>query len=128
MLEANLDITLSPVALDALDHGIPIVLEFAIDPDHGHSQYVRWTLSYLPLMRRYQLLVDGSAPRFFSSRVQLLAALDRFRIQLNNGLSAPGEIRVRLDSAALPAPMRLPALLEPGWRIRAEPARWQTMP
>lgn len=127
MLEANLDIKLSAIALDALDHGIPIVLEFDIRPDQGRPQPVRWQLSYLPLMRRYQLLIEDSQPRFFSSRVQLLAALDRFRVQLNSDVAVSGELRLRIDPAALPAPMRLPALLEPGWRIKVEAALWQSI-
>ncbi len=126
MLEADLDIELSPIALDALDHGIPLLLEFDIRPLAGPRQKARWELSFLPLMRRYQLLIDGSAPRFFSSRVQLLAALDRIRIQLNDGSGGSGQIRLRLDTSALPAPMRLPALLESGWRLRADAADWQT--
>lgn len=126
MLEADLDINLSQIALDALDHGIPLVLEFDIRPDAGPRQKVRWELSFLPLMRRYQLLIDDSAPRFFSSRVQLLAALDRIRILLTDASASSGQIRLRLDTSALPAPMRLPALIESGWRLRAPAAEWQT--
>ncbi|MDZ4813126.1 MAG: DUF4390 domain-containing protein [Pseudomonadota bacterium] len=125
-LDLSLSLRLSETQLEALDHGIPLRLEFVIAPRKAPRQLSRILIGYLPMAKRYQLLADSRAPRYFSSRLQLLAALDRVSLPLNAVGSGTGTVLVRLDRSALPAPMRLPALLDSSWRLVSVPVNWTT--
>ena len=123
-LDLSLSLRLSETLLDALDHGIPLRLEFVIATQGAPRQLSRVEISYLPMAKRYQLIAELRTPRYFASRLQLLAALDRIRLPLNRMGSGAGSVFVRLDRSALPAPMRLPALLDSNWRLESVPVRW----
>lgn len=127
-LEATIELQPSPVLLDALDHGIPLVFEFSVAVDAGPHQNSRWELSFLPMAHRYRLLIDAGSPRFFSNRVELLAALDHVRLPLPATNSVAGTLGMRLDTSALPAPLRLPALFDPDWRLKSPTIRWGSTP
>lgn len=127
-LDVALSLQFSATQLAALDHGIPLALEFIVTPEQAPEQLVRVQLSYLPMAKRYQLSAPGTAAREFSSRVQLLAALDQVRLPLALQSGAKGTISMRLDSSALPAPMRLPALFDPEWRLQCAPFHWASSP
>jgi hypothetical protein len=122
-LDLTLSLSFSATQLQALDHGIPLTIEFITTPAHGAAQPSRMQLGYLPMARRYELRADGIPARHFASRVQLLAALDRTRLTLPAG-SRSGDVYLRLDTSALPAPLRLPALFDPEWRLRSPALRW----
>lgn len=123
-LDLSLSLRLSETQLEALDHGIPLRLEFVVAPQSAPRQLSRIEIGYLPMAKRYQLLADSRAPRYFSSRLQLLAALDRVSLPLEQVGSGTGTVLVRLDRSALPAPMRLPALLDSNWRLVSAPVTW----
>ena len=84
-------------------------------------------LRYRPLPRQYELrLRNDAAPRVFASRARLIsrliAALDRIVI---TGFSATsGSVRVALVSSALPAPLRLPALIDREWQLATPSRDW----
>jgi len=80
-------------------------------------------LRYRPLPRQYELrLPNDAAPRVFASRARLIAALDRIVI---TGFSATsGSVRVALVSSALPAPLRLPALIDREWQLATPSRDW----
>lgn len=123
-LTASLDLDLSRVHIEALEHGVPLVLVFTLTPVSGQQVASRWRLSYLPMSRRYELLVDQASPRYFPSRVQLIASLDRVRFPLANPGLRTGTLRMHLDVGALPAALRLPALFDSNWWLRSETIRW----
>ena len=131
-LEAELVLVLSRDMLDALEQGIPLVLELALEGhDSGAALSVARTLKlrYLPLARRWQLIDGGGAERHFARRAQLLAALDRVRVPLPAewlALRDDGTFRLTLslDTAALPGPLRLPALLRRDWRFPSTTYAW----
>ncbi len=125
-LDLSLSLRLSETQLEALDHGIPLRLEFVIAPRNAPHQLSRIVIGYLPMAKRYQLLADSRVPRYFSSRLQLLAALDRVSLPLDQVGSGTGTVLMRLDRSALPAPMRLPALLDSNWRLVSVPVNWTT--
>ncbi|HVF34012.1 MAG TPA: DUF4390 domain-containing protein [Candidatus Saccharimonadia bacterium] len=132
-LEAELELVLSRAMLDALEQGIPLVLELALegrDPDATLSASRTLKLRYLPLARRWQLVDGGGAERHFARRAQLLAALDRVRVPLPPEwlvLRDGGRFRLTLslDTGALPGPLRLPALLRRDWRFPTTTYAWQ---
>jgi len=124
-LDVNLQLALTPTLLDALDHGVPLTLIFKLDMDDGSSSARFRELSYLPMTRRYRLLTDDGTARYFQSRLQLLAALDHVRLPLALP-SGSGSVRLYLDTASLPAPLRLPALFDRDWHLAAARYHWTT--
>lgn len=132
-LELGLDCRLSGPVQDALEHGIPITLQ--IDFQAGRwprAQAVTRNveLRYFPLSRRYQLREVGDAePRSFATPAYLVAALGALRFELPSTFAelpaaTPLKVSARLDPAALPGALRLPALFEPAWRLVAADYAW----
>lgn len=133
VLELGLDCRFSGPAQDALEHGIPITLR--VDLNAG-----RWPnrqrearsieLRYFPLSRRYQMReLGGTEARSFATPAYLNSALGALRIELPPTFAAlppatPLSVRVQLDPAALPGPLRLPALFEPAWRLASPEYAW----
>ena len=134
LLELGLDCHLSGPMQDALDHGIPITLR--VDIKAGSWPHVRAAatrrveLRYFPLSRRYQLRqADPDDVRSFATPAYLIAALGSLRIGLpgaftNLPATTPLQVSVRIDPAALPGALRLPALFEPAWRLAAKDHAW----
>mgnify|MGYP000968233792 CR=1 FL=1 len=118
-LVLDLDLRFTDNQLQALDHGIP--LRLAVQIDGAADAFV--DLRYRPLPRQYELrLPNDAAPRVFASRARLIAALDRIVI---TGFSASsGSVRVALVSSALPAPLRLPALIDREWQLATPSRDW----
>jgi hypothetical protein len=111
----DLDLRFSATQLAALDHGIPLQLSVRIDGAGAHALRTI-EMRFRPLARQYELqLPSDSNPRLFASRARMLAALDRVRIDAI-GFSAE-RARVELVSSALPPSLRLPALIDPDWRL-----------
>ena len=118
-LTLDLDLRFSETHLAALDHGIPLRLELAMAG--APTRLV--TLRFRPLARQYELqFSDEDAPRLHASRARLLAALDR--IVIGNVTAPAGNVHIALDSSALPAPLRLPALIDSEWRLETAPKHW----
>lgn len=134
MLELGLDCRLSGPMQDALDHGIPLTLRIGLRAGSAYAARAaavrRVELRYFPLSRRYQLReLEAADVRTFASPAYLVAALGSLRIDLPTQFAAlpAGEslrVAVRLDPAALPGALRLPALFEPAWRLAAADYSW----
>ena len=120
-LRLELDLRFTDTLLQALDHGIP--LQLALHVDGASASVQRIELRYRPLSRQYELRLPGEADaRVFASRARLLAALDR--VVLSEVSAASGRVRVELVSSALPAPLRLPALIEREWQLATPQRSW----
>ncbi|MCG6116881.1 MAG: DUF4390 domain-containing protein [Aquimonas sp.] len=122
-LELDQSLRFNPRMLDALSNGIALRLEYRLRACTGRLQArpALW-LRYFPLTQEYELRWQGeSVGRRFERRAALLAALDRVRVPLAPGMAeCAGEVRMQLDRAALPAPLRFPALIGlEDWRLRA---------
>lgn len=122
-LELDQSLRLNPRMLDALSNGIALRLEYRLRACAGRlqSRPALW-LRYFPLPQQYELRWQGEpAGRRFERRSALLAALDRVRVPLEPTMAeCAGEVRMELDRAALPAPLRFPALIGlEDWRLRA---------
>lgn len=132
-LDLRLRLTPSATLLDALDHGVPLVLRLDVGasaPGTRLHTVRRIELRYLPLAGRYAWTdLDVGTTRLFARRALLLAALDRIRLPLDatwRDLPAGSRCRVSLalDVDALPAPLRVPALFSPQWRLATADHRW----
>ncbi len=113
--------------LGALDAGIPLQLVYRIVGCGGATAESRLELSYSALTHRYGLRAGSDEQRYFSRRSALLASLDRIRLPLadRRALACDGKVQLQLDLAALPLPLRLPALLLPGeWRLTSLVYAW----
>jgi hypothetical protein len=116
----DLDLRFTETQLQALDHGIPLRLAVRLD---GAPADAMIELRYSPLPRQYELhLPNEGGMRVFASRARLLAALDR--IVINDVAAMRGSARVELVSSALPAPLRLPALIDRDWQLATPTHPW----
>ena len=132
-LDMDLDCRLNGPMSDALEHGIPITLQIEL---HARSAQLRLSdrraieLRYFPLSRRYQLRdLRSDSVSSFSAFGSLIDALATLRLPLPATfvqLPVGTELRVAvgLDHSALPGPLRLPAILEPAWRLVAPEYAW----
>jgi hypothetical protein len=132
-LEVDLDCRLNGPISDALEHGIPITLSMVLSAigDQGRLNNRRQIeLRYFPLTRRYQLRDSASGDvRSFPASAYLSDALASLRLPLPQNFAdlPPGtrlRLEVGLDHAALPGALRLPAMLEPAWRLKAPEYAW----
>jgi hypothetical protein len=99
-----------------------------LDRDPATTRWIE--LRYFPLSRRYQLRETGiDDVRSFATPGYLIAALGSLRINLPAAFadlpaSTPLQLSARIDPAALPGALRLPALFEPAWRLSARDFAW----
>lgn len=120
-LALDLALRFTATELTALDHGIPLRLAVRIDAEPPLDTAI--TLRYRPLSRQYELRLSGDADaRVFASRERLLAALER--VVVGDVAATRGQVRVALDRAALPAPLRLPALIDRDWQLATPAVAW----
>ena len=129
---AELDIVqrlrFSEPMLAALDAGIALPLDYRIDACDGRERSLhRIDLRYAPLTRRYEMRLGSGEARRFVRRSALLAALDRIQLPLEStdSLNCSGTLEMSLRIAGLPAPLRIPAMLQPDqWRFETSPMPW----
>lgn len=126
-LELIQQITLTEAMRDALDHGIALRLLYRIKVCGHRRQRAVW-LRHAPLKRLYELQGEGVAEvRDFARLSALEAALDRIRVPLDLPADArcEGRVRVELDLAALPTPLRFPAFFQSQqWQLRSDTYTW----
>ena len=97
----------------ALDASIALVFRFVLDADGGKRQQ-RAVLSHDSLLERYDLEFAGRT-RHFRLRAELL---DAFANTLTfNEAASIKRVRVHLVLGELPAPLRMPALLDTDWHL-----------
>ncbi len=119
-LSIDLDLRFSATQLQALEHGIPLQLALYLDTQSAPAII---ELHFSPLARQYELrLPGGRGTRVFASRARLLAALDR--ILLEDVQTPRGSAHIALVSSALPAPLRLPALIDREWQLATPALAW----
>lgn len=108
-----MDLAPDPEVLEALAASIP--LTFVVRTrGSGLAQRIPVTLSYAPLLDRYELQTPQNV-RSFRLRAELLDAFESLR-----GLPAAAgvrQVRVALDLAALPTPLHLPAWFSEAWDL-----------
>jgi Domain of unknown function (DUF4390) len=96
-----------------------VVLPFAIVCQQGWQtrRIEQIRLSFSPLLQSYELVyVKRNTRQHFRVKVELLKAFEHPRAIALGKLSCE-RVRVELERAKLPAPLRLPALLQSAWQI-----------
>jgi hypothetical protein len=123
-LQLVMSIKLGSRATEAIEAGL--VLSFKVDWELADGRELQQSLllRYSPLLRSYQLGIGQEVVQTFSLRNSLLAAMENARLRWPEARACAGEcggqVRVRLDPAALPAPLRLPALVDSDWRFDSD--------
>lgn len=121
----DLDLQLSPTHLEALDHGVPLRLDFIVAPLAGAGTVETLVLGYSPLTHRYGLSIGEEAnPRQFATRAQMLAALDRISLPVRPG-NDRGFVRGRLNIDALPPALRMTARFDRRWQLETRTSEWR---
>jgi hypothetical protein len=140
-LNANIHYGFSAEALDALDNGVPLVVELTIEIEKKRdyvwdetvaSLLQRYQLSYEALTQRYVVTnLNSGADNYYGSRAAAIAALgDVVNLPiLDAGLLDPGEqyivsLQASLALDALPVPMRVLGYFSSNWRISSERFSW----
>ena len=140
-LNANIHYRFSDEALDALDNGVPLVVELDIEIEKKRdyvwnetvaSLHQRYQLSYEALTQRYIVTnLNSGADNYYGGRTAAIAALgnvDKLPI-LDAGLLNPNEqyivsLQTNLALDALPVPMRVVGYFSSNWRIASEWVSW----
>lgn len=127
-LRLELGLELGPRATLALEAGL--VLGFQVDWELADGRALTQTLwlRYSPLLRRYALAIGERPSQQYSLRNSLLAAVENAQLswpdQARCENACGGRARVRLAVNSLPAPLRLPALVQREWRLDSG---WQAL-
>ena len=140
-LNAKIYYRFSDEALDALDNGVPLVVELAIEIERKRD-YVwdetvaslrqRYQLAYEALTQRYVVTnLNSGADTYYGSRFAAIAALGNVAHLpiLDAGLLNPEDqytvnLQASLDLDALPVPMRVVGYFSSNWRIASEWVSW----
>lgn len=127
---------------EALENGVPLVLELELRISHQREYlwdetiatvHLRHRLEYRALSRRYQLenLNTGEQESFpsLNATLEYLNKINDFPL-IDRSLLQPGQqyqvaLRTRLDIEALPTPLRALAYVTPGWYLSSD---WYSLP
>jgi hypothetical protein len=132
----------SPAMIEALERGVTLTVAVQTRatggpvwiPGFDRIRKHRLEISYLPLSRHYQLVylrddTRSSYPRL-NMLINALEAPQPWSVKLEGDELERGPWRVQaraeLDRSRLPSPMRLPAWLDPQWRLRSQWEEWST--
>ena len=145
LLDATVRYAFSEAVLEALGHGVPIVVELHVEvrreaawlwePDVVDLRQ-RSQIRYSPLSGTYLTTsLDTGAQRTFATRDAAVAALGEVRqlpviraSTLEPGVSYLIELRASLDIEALPLPLRPRAYLSDDWNLGSDWSRWRLRP
>jgi uncharacterized protein DUF4390 len=142
-LEAEFEITLTPVLEDALNKGVPLyfLVEFQLTRPRWYwfneklaDVKQSYRLSYNALTRQYRVAV-GTLYQNFASLTEALAFMSRVRLReivepgaLAKGSSYMAETRMRLDNSQLPRPFQVSAVGSREWSVSSDWFRWTVTP
>jgi hypothetical protein len=143
LLEADIDIVLSPPLEDALHKGIALyfLLEFEMVRsrwywfnDKAVSRQQQYRLQFNALTRQYRIGAGGFYQNFPTLNEALLV-MTRVRRRedmepgaLSKGTSYTAGLRLRLDTSQLPKPFNLNALGSREWSLGSDWVRWTVTP
>jgi hypothetical protein len=143
VLDAEIDIALTPVLEDALSKGISLyfLLEFELirsrwywfnEKVAGAQQQYR--LTYNALTRQYRIGV-GTLYQNFATLAEALEFMSRVRRRediepgaLRKGNVYTAALRFRLDTSQLPKPFQLNAVGSREWSVSSDWYRWTVTP
>ncbi len=140
-LRARIDYVLSTPVSDALNNGLPLVIELQVQVVRDYfgvwdqtvaSLTQQYQLQYHALSRQYLLRnLNSTAQRSYPTEQAALDALGDVdtlplldRRLLSENVHYDGKVRARIDIESLPTPLRLVAYLDADWRLASEWYRW----
>ena len=145
MLDARVHFDLTPEATEALDSGVPMVVEMQIQVFEPRD--LLWDRTVAALVQRHQLEYRALADRYLvinlnsgerSSHTRLDVALARLgrvrnlpmldRRLLEKGVRYGVRMRALLDIESLPLPLRPVAYLSSAWDLASEWHEWLLTP
>lgn len=142
-LEAEFEITLTPILEDALNKGVPLYfsVEFVLTRPRWYwfneklaNARQSYRLSYNALTRQYRVGV-GTLYENFASLAEALGFMSRVRMRdiveagaLAKGASYAAELRMRLDTSQLPRPFQVSAVGSRDWSVSSDWHRWMVTP
>ena len=142
-LEAQFEITLTPILEDALNKGVPLYfsLEFLLTRPRWYwlneklaNARQLYRLSYNALTRQYRVGV-GTLYENFASLSEALTFMSRVRMRdiveagaLAKGENYVAEVRMRLDISQLPRPFQVSAVGSRDWSVSSDWHRWTVTP
>lgn len=142
LLDAQIHYQFSKPVLEALENGVPLVIELRLEL--WRQRDLLWDARQARLSQRYQLsyhvlteqylvknlnsgvqqsLTNAEAAMEVLGKVEGLPLIDKHL--LAEGETYVVRLRSRLDIDELPTPMRLPAYFSAQWRLTSE---WETWP
>jgi len=142
---ARVEFDLDVIAEEALENGVPLVLEVRIEvlherdwlwPDVVAELRQRFELQYRALSRRYVVHNFSSGVRYsfreFSDALQFVGNIYDLPL-IDANLLEPGQsywvsMRADLDIESLPTPIRLWAYLGSNWSLHSDWTRWRLEP
>ena len=141
-LNAQIEYRFSKAALEALQNGVPLIVNIEMEvrrrrswvwDETVHTLTQRFQLEYHELSQQYLVSnLNSGVRRAFPTRTAALGFMGRIQDfpLLDRSLLAKderyeGAVRAQLDIEALPAPLRLFAYLSDDWRLTSE---WRTWP
>ena len=137
--EIRLGLQLKPSVRTALQRGVPITLKLQSRTRRQacwvlcqvHESETAWQLRYQPLSEHYivdPLSTDNQDGQSFPRLRYALAELSRQQVLVPLADFSPGDyvlaVRVIFDVHHLPTPMRLPALIDPDWKLNSDWTEW----
>jgi hypothetical protein len=144
VMDALMDPALSPVALEALDNGVPLTLEVHYQVREASAwvweeslvdRRLRFEIRYQPLAGRYLVGPVPGGGRSYVTRDAAIAALGDLRDlpllgrdELLAGKDYEIHLRVALDIEELPLPLKPMAYLLPSWKLSTGWTTWPLRP
>lgn len=141
LLEAQIDYRFSEVALEALQNGVPLLVDVHVQVRRKGAwiwesdlvdRHYRRQLRFLPLAGAYEVTdVEGNTTKRFASRIAAVQALGEIidwplitQKQLKQSERYRVEMRSQLDIEALPVPLRPSAYMSSGWKLATPWHSW----
>lgn len=142
-LDAEFQVALGDVLEDALTKGVALnfVTEFSLEVERWYmwnrtvaAFEQRYRLTYHTLTRQYRVAA-GALTQDTGTLAEALALLGQVRSrfiaareELEAGRAHAAQLRMRLDTAALPKPFQLNAIAAKGWNLSSDWHRWTVRP
>lgn len=145
LLEANMDLTFSSDALEALRSGVPLIVFINIEVEKDRNWW--WDKTIAELEQGYLLLYHALSEKYiihnlnsgsqqnFSSLSTALFSLSNFqdlplidKNLLEEGVNYYVRLRTYLDIESLPAPMRPIAYISSQWQLESDWFSWPLKP
>ncbi|MFZ1537556.1 MAG: DUF4390 domain-containing protein [Chromatiaceae bacterium] len=144
VMDVRFAANLSPVALEALDNGVPLTLEAHIQVRATDAwiwdsslldRRLRYSIRYQPLAERYLVAPLPGAGQNYVTRDAAIAALGDLhdlpllnRGELTAGKDYQIDLMIALDIEELPLPLRPTAYLLPSWKLSSGWTTWPLRP